>query len=443
MPSLVCLFSPQRRRDSANSSIISKTAIPIFSTTEAVSQATGLSSKLLQHHLSNSPIEQDDDGVPFANPSPSLLHFSSFASLFPSTDRSYEASLFRLGQALFDTIDLRLGDSITVDIQNRISSLRRKTALSAWLENAVVPAIEADLRSNTSASPIAVAFTLLTGNQVEKACEAAMDGGYLKLATVISQAGGDLDFREDLKEQMQLWKEQRIDAHIDESVRKVYALLAGVVGEVVEGSKGGGLEKCSDVDVLKGLDWKRAFGLHLWFSEPVDASIAEVFRAYTQLTSSEEPHQRGVAHPVPWYSERTLTVVSSRWKLPSVPSSPDALYSLVRLHAEPACSLSQILNPLSFGASPVDYALCWHLYIILSRCMRIRDFADRSDPGIGGRARVLGRLGEMDEDEEESDVEGHSPTADLLASSYASQLESAGMIQEALFVLLHIEGSAG
>ena len=40
-------------------------------------------------------------------------------------------------------------------------------------------------------------------------------------------------------------------------------------------------------------------------------------------------------------------------------------------------------------------------------------------------------------------VEGHSPTANLVASSYAFQLECLGLIQEAVFVLLHIEGSRG
>jgi len=65
--------------------------------------------------------------------------------------------------------------------------------------------------------------------------------------------------------------------------------------------------------------------------------------------------------------------------------------------------------------------------------MRIRDFADRGDPGIDVDASA----------EEGFRVEGHSPSADLLASTYALQLEQLGMIQEALFVLLHIEGSAG
>jgi nuclear pore complex protein Nup98-Nup96 len=67
--------------------------------------------------------------------------------------------------------------------------------------------------------------------------------------------------------------------------------------------------------------------------------------------------------------------------------------------------------------------------------MRIRDFADRADPGW--------RKDAMDGGNEQDWHEGHSSSADLLASSYAHQLEQLGMLQEAVFVLLHIEGSAG
>lgn len=420
------------RKSSANSSTITKTVTRLFSN---VTQAASLSSKLLQHHLSNSPIAPDEDGIPFATPSPSLK-FSSFTTLFPSADRSYEASLFRLGQALFDEIDLRLGNSITIDIRNRINTIHRKAAFSSWLQDAVHPAVEADLRADPSADVPSVAFTHLTGNRVEQALKTATDGGYFKLASLISQAGGDWDFREDLKEQLQIWKDERIDVHIDENVRKIYSLLAGIVDGVIEGSKGGGLERCSDIDVVKGLDWKRVFGLHLWFSEPVDASLAQVFQAYYQLAKTAP--QR-VARPLPWYTEQSSS--PSQWNVPSASITSDGLFSLIRLHAEPACSLSQILTPLSFGPSPVDYSLAWHLYIILSRCMGVRDFADRGAPEGHSRSRRMDES--FDDDEEDDGIEGHSPSADLLASSYAFQLEALGMLQEAMFVLLHIEGSAG
>jgi len=69
--------------------------------------------------------------------------------------------------------------------------------------------------------------------------------------------------------------------------------------------------------------------------------------------------------------------------------------------------------------------------------MRVRDFSDRDDPGIHA-SRDGGDRADADEG-----VEGHSPSADLLASGYALQLENLGLLQEAVFVLLHIEGSAG
>jgi hypothetical protein len=188
------------------------------------------------------------------------------------------------------------------------------------------------------------------------------------------------------------------------------------------------------VDITAGLDWKRVFGLHLWFSGLVDAPISQVFDAYNQLVKGSST--RKIAGPIPWYEE-TSTASKWRWKLPSPPSAPDALFSLIRLHAEPSCSLSHVLTPLSFGPSPLDYSLPWHLYIILSRCMRVRDFADRGDPGIRRTSPS------SHDDAEETGVEGHSPSADLLTSSYAFQLEQQGMIQEAVFVLLHLEGSAG
>lgn len=423
------LLTASGRKISANSSIATKSTIPIFPGPDADESARLL--KLLTHHLANTPIIRDADGIPFANPSPKL-HFASFTSLFANGNRSYEASVYRLGQALFDDIDLKLAPGVTVDIRNRITLVRRKAALSAWLEEAVAPSVEASLKSHPANSATATAFSLLTGNQVEKACEVAMDGGNVKLATLISQAAGDFEFREDLRAQLELWRDQRVDMHIDESVRKVYALLAGVL-DVVEGSSGNG-ERCKDVDVFGGLDWKRAFGVHLWFAEPMDASIAQVFDSYNQQRL-EEPER--VAGPHPLYADHppSPSHTKHKWTLPPPSSTPDALFSLMQLHSDPACSLSHIFNPMSFGPSPLDYSLPWHLYIILSRCMRVRDFSDRGDPGI--------IAGDQDDADADDGVEGHSPSADLLASTYAMQLESLGLLQEAVFVLLHIEGSVG
>jgi nuclear pore complex protein Nup98-Nup96 len=384
--------------------------------------------KLLQHHQSNSPIGRDENSVPHIFLT-RALNFASFVSIFSPTDRSYEASLFRLGHALFDETDLRLGESASTTTRNRIASLRRKTAVSAWLEDVVSPSVDADLRKASSADNAAACFTYLTGNQVEKACDAAIAGHNFMLSTLVSQAsGGGSEFQTDLRAQLEIWRDQRIDVHIGEDVRKVYALLAGIV-DTLEGSKGTGLEKCPDMLIHKDLDWKRIYGLHLWYSEPGEASLGTVFRSFDEFWQSTKTASPPKAPHQPTY-----------WNVPSKPPPLDAPFSLLKLQADPTCSLSQTLTPLSFSSSPIDYCFPWHLYTILSRCMRVRDFADRSDHGVGNLS------GDMDVDrsgdaEDEGALwgEGHSPTADLVACSYAFQLECLGMIQQAAFVLLHIE----
>ncbi|KAI0676531.1 nuclear protein 96-domain-containing protein [Trametes maxima] len=407
-------------KSSANASTVKLTTIPLISGITA--EASAHASRLLSHHLSNTQIEEDADGIPFAHPS-SRLTFASFVTQFPSTDFSFEPALFRLGHALFDPIDFRLDDIPDVQVRHRLRAIRRKTELSKWLKTAVSSAMDADLRDQLDTTWDRTVFTLLSGYQVERACETAADGGNVKLASLVAQCPGDAEFRADLQDQLDIWRRERIDAHISEDTRKVYALLAGVT-DTLKGSGGSGVEECADIDLARGLDWKRAFGLQLWYGSPMDAPIAQVFEAYDALWKEG---LSSVAPPVPWYAERA-DGTDSMWKLPSKAQHPDVLYSLIKLFADPACNLSAVLSSFSFSPSPADYRLPWHLYILLSRCLRTRDLADR-DTSV-----------RRDEDD---GVEGHSPSADLLANSYASQLEQLGMIQEAAFVLLHVEGSAG
>lgn len=381
----------------------------------------------MQHHLSNTSIAPDADGIPFANPSPDL-DFSSFATLYP-TDRSPDALLFRLGRALFDPIETRLPLSAPTEVVERVTTLRRRLALSQWLEDAIRPTVEAELRTHPLMDAADTAFTLLTGHQVAEATSCAAGHGYAHLATLITQAGGDAAFRTDIAAQLETWRAERADAHISPAVRRLYALLAGIVG-VLPGSGGTGVERCPDVRVDEGLDWKRAFGLHLWYAVPLDASVANVWEAYERARDEDD-----AATPVPWYVEKPSSGAPSPWKLPDGrngrPPAEDALYALLRLYADPNCLLADLLTPFAFGTSPLDYSLPWHLYVIMSRVMRVRDFADREF------------VDEEDEDEESDEVEGHSPSADLLASAYAGQLEAAKKVQEAVFVLLHVEGSRG
>ncbi|KAF5330033.1 hypothetical protein D9611_010458 [Ephemerocybe angulata] len=509
---------------SSNSSVITLTKTPFpaepppppeFDDSQEITEdasPVAISLKLLQHHLTHTPITKTDSGVPLANPSssspptvtsPTPLDFASFASLFPTTHATGPAPLFRLGSALFDPIDLRLNSgrkqasaigvtSITPDLRNRVALLRRRHALSEWLEHVVKSSVEGDIRIK-STGPISgnytaadTVFTSLTGHQVEEACTLAMDTGYLKLATLVSQAGGDDVFKSDIRAQLEIWKDEKLaptsgggglgvgsNGLISRGVWKVYRLLSGPDDQSDDSLLASWVE-----EVCAGLDWKRVFGLCLWYGLGVDAAVVDVLRLYEGLT--RRYNSSLVARPLPNWQSKKGRVVQQQQQLSLVPSSragstlsnadssshrqpEDPQYSLIRLHADPALSLSQVLEPQSFGPDQRygGVGMTWHLYIILSRVMKVRDFADRAPTYPAATRGAVGRVNGVtghygDQGSSDDDLEGagstidvpsselgHSHTANLLTSAYAFELEGWGQIQEAAFVLLHLEDSEG
>lgn len=346
--------------------------------------------KLLQRQLDYTNVDLDD-GVPVASTS-EALRFSHFASAFSQDDRAHEASVWSLGHALFDEIPE--------------GALRRKLALTEWLESAVAPAVEHDLLTADDAA--AKVFALLSGNQTERATQAAIDAGDVRLATLVAQAGGPQEFRDDILLQLTKWSEYSADAHISVAYRRVYALLAGIVDVSLGVKSRDQVDASPDVVVAAGLDWKRAFGLHLWHGTSFDASIPEALAGYQNSLFSDRPPAR----PLPPYVEK-----AQKWR---VRDATDILYGLVRVFSDKSLELDAILHASEASASPIDHRVPWHIYTVLSRVLRLRDFADRE--------------GDMADDEE-----GYSATADRVTASYAAQLEALGLWHWSVYVLLHLQ----
>lgn len=329
----------------------------------------------------------------------------------------------------------------------------------------------------------------MTGHQINEACTKASEGGYFKLATLISQAGGDDLFKQDIQSQLEIWKSEKLapsannnlaSTHIGlvgRGVWRIYNLLAGLVGQDEERGR-------PEDDICADLDWKRVFGLCLWYGSSVDASVSDVVNTYEgMILRNSRVASCGIARPIPrWAIEkkkkesqlpssgpsRLGLFHSSSSTMSSEDLPEDPLYALIKLHADPALSLSKALNPYSFSPAGVDLGIvmCWHLYIILSRVMRVRDFSDRTVLPLQRnkhRKRHNGLINGVNHDGNDKEIvsdddhsvdddsddehrirpEGLSPTADLLTSTYALELESWGLLQEAVFVLLHLEGTVG
>lgn len=378
--------------------------------------------RTLALQLEHTPIEIDDDLVPYPLPHPDL-RFSHFCATLSPSDRSSEAQLWRLGHALFDEIlDLNLPEECGALVGAHLTEVRRRDLLEQWLADVVKGSVEEHLRAIASESEgkdtgAKRVFALLSGHQVERACEAALEANDVRLATLVAQAGGDDEYREDIYLQLAKWREYRVDAHISNDYRRVYEVLCGNMG-VSEGvAKGDKVDGADTILISAGLDWKRALGIQLWYGS-FQSSVATSLEQYQAATVAGN----AVAPPLPLYVERPKQSTTTTWRA-SDEAPSDPLFQLIKIFTDPTHPLESALESRNFGSSPLDCRLPWHLYILFSRVLRRRDFQDRVDMG---------------EDMEEG-YEGNSVRADMVTESYAAQLELQGEWTWAAFILLHLE----
>lgn len=403
------------------------------------SDAVQAAEHILAIQQEHTDIYYDDDG-PLAVTHPDFrFHHLLKDDIIATQDlrETAELHIWKLGHALFDELpETNLPEDATSLQRNHINRLRRRLALSEWLEEAVAGPVEEELRSiSSSASSASTAastiFTLLTGHQIERAVQSAIENGDMHLATLLAQAGGDEEFRSDLFLQLQKWREYRVDSHIDDVYRKIYELLSGNIDTVEGHQPSDPVDGCSSLFIPKSLDWKRVFGLHLWYG-PFESSTESCVQRYEESFASTSSKQIP-AKPLPWYEETAAKVKNLQlWKNASTQSTIwDPAFELLKVATGQSDGLEQALLPRGFTPSPLDYRLSWHCYTLLSKALRVADFADRID------AKDI-----LDADQSIDETAypnwSSSATADQLTEDYAYQLEVMGLWERAIFVLLHL-----
>jgi nuclear pore complex protein Nup98-Nup96 len=301
-------------------------------------------------------------------------------------------------------------------ILRAITLNRQKEALSDWLENCVKQRVESDLRMipiHGSESAPKRLFALISGNQIERACDEALDAKYLNLATLLAQSPEDV-FREELQAQLKIWTEEKVEEVIQPEVLKLYETLGGRL--ITEGVNDG-----------QQLDWRRVFGLRLWYGETANsaAGIEEVVGEYEDLLS----HGRGPV-PIPWWLESSSRDQSSSH---SNPDLLDAHYLIIRLASGLSSNLDILSQSLSFSPAALDAKLPFFISLILSRSLRTRHFSDRTPLDSGSDKENTGA----------DDVYGASHMGGSLISMYAAMLENVGCLKEAAFVLLFLTEASG
>jgi len=282
----------------------------------------------------------------------------------------HEKAMWQLASILFD---------------NDMSHHERKIKLQTYWKDTTSAAASKQIERYSSAEEKAI--IQLSTNDIWAASETLSGGRDFRLATMIAQVGGDESMRQGLTEQIKHWLQSDVASEMTPAVRTLYALLSGET--CICDGKGGSVGRENKVETFNisqkfGLDWKRAFGLRLWYGVTTDEPISTAIQAFEDdLASGKEQ-----VTPSPWFVEEDVDV---GWTDVKRKQRQDINWGLLKIYAskqssstsQSAINLGNIIAMENTSGNPLDARISFQLYQVL-RTLHIADFdedeaAERSD----------------------------------------------------------------
>ncbi|XP_055825546.1 nuclear pore complex protein NUP96 isoform X3 [Solanum dulcamara] len=232
------------------------------------------------------------------------------------------------------------------DVDPEALPLIRRAEFSFWLQESVCHRVQEEVSSLNDSSDLQHMFLLLTGRQLDAAVELAASRGDVRLAMLLSQAGGSMVDRSDVARQLDIWRVNGLDFNFVETERiRVLELVAGNIHRALH-----------DVDI----DWKRFLGLLMWYQLPPETELPVVFRTYQRLLNEGK-----APSPVPVYIDEGPIELSMNWH---AVKHFDLSYYLMLLHANQEIDFSALKTMFCAFAStndPLDYHMIWHQRAVL------------------------------------------------------------------------------
>ena len=286
------------------------------------------------------------------------------------------------------------------DMSPKVEGVARFRAFSTWIQLQVSGFIDAELQSNAAASSshkqqngvdvdlaLRDACTYLTGRQVAAALEVLHMCKQHRLALLVAQIGESPSTMQQIRDQLAQWRTSGMNQCMHPASLNIIRLLAG--------------EVC-----VKQVDWRRSLGMHCWYAASPQSTQSRTLRE--ALTLYESSVKTGAAPPpLPAYAleqQADAQMQDSDSSNADRVAHNDLHYCLIELLSGQAPSddiMRHVLSSLNHTADVLDYSLVYHIAQTL----------------LLTTAPVL--------EDELASVNVH----------YASQLESIGMWQWAVYVL--------
>lgn len=227
------------------------------------------------------------------------------------------------------------------DIDQEALQLIRRAEFSYWLQESVCHRVQEEVSSLIESNDLVHIFLLLTGRQLDVAVEMSASRGDVRLACLLSQAGGSTVNRSNIARQLEIWRINGLDFNLIEKDRiRLFELLAGNIHGALE-----------DINI----DWKRFLGLLMWYKLPPDTSLPIVFQTYQKLLDDGR-----APYPVPVYIDEGPLEEGMKW---SPEEHFDLAYYLMLLHASRERNFGALKTMFSTFTStkdPLDYHMIWH-----------------------------------------------------------------------------------
>ena len=188
------------------------------------------------------------------------------------------------------------------------------------------------------------------------------------LALLIAQVCmGDDTPRQIVYKQLHNWSECGADTTMTPERLALYVLAAGKATH----HSGAGL-----VNICKGLGWRRALALHLWYICPSTCTISEALHRYEKAaglarngSGSISDTDDDIANEVVTtpYCQEPLPPYLADHTLPDTAASVsyDICYHLLKLYTQSSYRLDQLLNPATNTPDPLDVTTSWLVMAII------------------------------------------------------------------------------
>ena len=321
-----------------------------------------------------------------------------------------EREVYQLAHVLFDDYEDEFSDGLTAQQKKQFAHRIRKDRLTDHWDLLVGRRHYKDIAAAEKRSLEEAALWYLTLHDITGACNCLMKAKDYHLATLVAQIDqADKVFQEDIRMQIEAWREQSIIPEMSEPIRALYEILAGNT-TISKGKSDGPVEDRASTFTISerfGFDWMQAFALCLWYGEHKHGSIEDAVQEFTGKLNERLESAR------PYPDNRQQVSANEEAKSPTTDRNQESpLWVLLKLYAaRPETGhkppiLPQALAPLT---KPFDSRPAFQLHHSLA-------------------AHI-------------SYVRVDTARADLLAVDLAFQLSAAGFYVGAAYALMHLSDS--